>query len=131
MMCTLHCLAMPLLVVLLPSVIAVQLESEAFHLFLLIGVVPISLLSLLLGCRQHKQYKLLGVGVLGILFLVSAVLFETGHGHHHGEAAHNSHNELLEKAVTIIGSCIIAVGHFLNFRLCKKQKESCGCGSEK
>jgi len=113
--CVIHCLASPLLIVLLPSLTALQLDNEAFHIWLLAGVIPSSLFSLLMGCKQHKFYRVLIIGCCGILFLVSAVMVE---GFEHGE--------LLEKVLTVIGACIVASGHYLNFRLCRGHAQ-CEC----
>jgi len=113
--CVIHCLATPLLLVLLPSLTGLQLENEAFHSWLLMGVVPISLFSLFVGCKQHQYYKVLIIGFCGLLFLTSAIFME---GFENGE--------VLEKALTVIGACILAVGHFLNFRLCRHLNQ-CEC----
>ena len=114
-LCVMHCLLTPLLIVVLPSIMAVQLENEAFHRVLLIAVIPTSIFSLLIGCKQHKYYRLLAIGLVGLLFLISAIFMED-----------LAHGEILEKALTITGACILAVGHYLNFRLCNK-KDKCGC----
>ena len=113
--CVMHCLATPLLIVLLPSFMATQLESEAVHAWLLIGVIPTSLFSLFMGCRKHKSYRVAATVVVGLLFLMSAVLTE-------GLA----NGEILEKGLTVIGACIVGLGHYLNFRLCRKA-DQCGC----
>jgi uncharacterized membrane protein YeaQ/YmgE (transglycosylase-associated protein family) len=113
--CAVHCLASPLLIVLLPSLTALQLDNEAFHSWLLIGVIPSSLFSLLMGCKQHGFYRVLIIGLCGLLFLISAVLVE---GFEHGE--------VIEKVLTVIGACIVASGHHLNFRLCR-QHSNCDC----
>lgn len=114
-LCVIHCLASPLLIVLLPSLTALQLDNEAFHSWLLIGVIPISLFSLAIGCKQHQYYRVIIVGVCGLLFLVSAVFVEDF-----------KHGELLEKGLTMIGATIVVLGHYLNFRLCRRL-DQCGC----
>jgi len=113
--CVIHCLASPLLIILLPSLAVLQLDNEAFHIWLLMGVIPSSAFSLLMGCKQHQFYRVLVIGILGLLVLVSAVLVEDFR-----------HGELLEKVLTVIGACIVALGHYLNFRLCRDQS-SCEC----
>ena len=118
-LCVMHCLLTPLLIVFLPSILAVQLENEAFHRALLLMVIPTSVFSLLVGCKKHKHYRLLNIGLVGILFLVSATFMEG-----------LSNGELLEKVLTVIGACVLAVGHYLNFRMCNKQDE-CDCQSSK
>jgi len=113
--CVIHCLASPLLIVLLPGLTALQLENEAFHSWLLMGVIPTSLFSLFMGCKQHRSYRVIIIGICGLLFLVSAVFVE---GFDNGE--------LLEKVLTVIGACIVAVGHYFNFRLCRRHQQ-CEC----
>jgi len=113
-MCVLHCLATPLLLALLPSLSALNLESEAFHRWLLIAVIPTSLFSLAIGCKQHQYYRVLVMGALGLLVLVSAVFVED-----------LANGELLEKVLTVSGAVIIALAHIMNFRLCKKQQCEC------
>ncbi|MFQ3244626.1 MAG: hypothetical protein ACJAYF_003326 [Arenicella sp.] len=115
--CVIHCLASPLLIVLLPSLTALQLGNEAFHGWLLMGVIPSSVFSLLMGCKQHQFYRVIVIGFCGLLFLISAVLVE---GFEHGE--------LMEKVLTVIGASIVAFGHYLNFRLCRENRR-CDCDS--
>lgn len=108
-LCVVHCLATPLLLVLLPSLTALQLDNEAFHRWLLMGVIPTSLFSLFMGCKEHRSYSVLIVGLCGLLFLISAVFVE---GFENGE--------LLEKVLTVTGAIIVAAGHYLNFHLCRQ-----------
>jgi len=116
-LCVVHCLAMPILIVLLPSLTALQLENEAFHSWLLMGVIPTSLFSLLMGCKQHQRYRVLTIGLVGLLFLVSAVFVEDF-----------ANGELFEKVLTVIGACTLAIVHYMNFRLCRRlDLESCEC----
>jgi hypothetical protein len=114
--CTVHCLALPLLLILLPSLSALPLENEAFHLWLLAAILPCSAYALTLGCKQHKRYQLLFVGGVGIALLILAVtLGETLLG------------EPGEKILTLFGSIIVAVGHSLNYKLCKQPQNDCEC----
>ena len=114
-MCVIHCLATPLLLVLLPSLSTLHLENEAFHSWLLIAVIPTSLFSLAMGCKQHQYYRVLAIGILGLAVLVSAVFVED-----------LANGELLEKVLTVTGAVIVALAHYMNFRLCRKQQD-CGC----
>lgn len=113
--CTIHCLALPVILVLLPSLTALQLDNEAFHVWMLIAVLPISLYSLFMGCSQHKNYLLFIIGFIGLGFLVSAILLEELVG------------EDGEKILTLIGATIIAFVHYRNFRLCQKMETDCHC----
>jgi len=119
-LCTLHCLALPLAIVLLPSLAALPLNDEMFHIWMLIIVVPTSLIAFTLGCREHKRYRLFAFGGIGLTLMVLAVVLEEPllHDLKHGEA--------IEKFLTLIGAIIIAVGHYLNYRLCQ-DTECCDC----
>ena len=114
-LCTVHCLAMPLAAVLLPSFAAMALEDEIFHLWLLIAVFPVSAYALTMGCRKHERYRLLLIGGIGLLML-GTVSF----------AGHEQLGETLEKVLTVIGAVIIALGHYWNYRLCQNH-DACGC----
>ena len=119
-LCTFHCLALPSLLVLMPSFFANTLGSEAFHLWMILLVIPVSLYAMTLGCQQHKKTAVLFACGLGLLLLLAALFGEDHFG------------ELGEKLLTTLGSACLFFGHLLNYRLCqKKADENCGCGSEK
>ena len=108
LLCAIHCLAFPLAVVALPTVAALNLDGEVFHLWLLVVVIPASLVALCLGCRKHNNYSVLITGLTGLAILVIAAWL-----------AHDL-GETLEKALTLTGAVIIAMGHFYNHRLCQQ-----------
>ena len=114
LLCVIHCLALPLLLVLLPSTVALQLDNEAFHLWMVLAVIPSSLYALTMGCKQHRRYQFLAFGATGLFFLSLAIIGEGTIG------------ESWEKILTVLGSICIAYGHIRNFRLCQQTKE-CPC----
>ncbi|MDB2409181.1 MerC domain-containing protein [Pseudomonadales bacterium] len=63
--CAVHCLALPLMVVFLPSLVVFNLEDEASHFWMLAAVVPTSLFALTLGCKKHKKRALWQLAWLG------------------------------------------------------------------
>ena len=71
--CVLHCLALPIMLVLLPSLAALNLDNEAFHLWMVVAVLPSSIYALTMGCKQHKRYQLLVWGIVGLALLVLAL----------------------------------------------------------
>ena len=96
-LCVMHCFLTPLLLVSAPSVAMLGLDSEWFHIWMVIGVLPISLYALNRGCKEHKQSSFFRLGVVGILLLVSALFVEDKL---FGEAG--------EKILTLLGSvCIV------------------------
>ncbi len=111
LLCTLHCLALPLAIVLLPSIAALPLADEVFHLWMVFAVIPISIYALTLGCKKHKHYRLLGLGAVGLGLLIVAAF-----------VGHDLLGEFGEKTLTVIGASIIALGHFWNYRLCQEHE---------
>jgi hypothetical protein len=103
--CAIHCLAMPLLLLLLPSFVVLQLNNEAYHTAMVLIVLPTSVFALFMGCKQHKRYRLLFIGFVGLILLVLAISLG---------------NEFWEKVLTLMGSAVIAGGHYWNYRLCQQ-----------
>jgi hypothetical protein len=114
--CAIHCLVMPIILLLLPSVAALQLNNEAFHLWMIVAVVPTSIYALFIGCRRHEHYRLLVIGSLGLVFLVLAVVL-----------SEKTLGEFWEKTLTLTGAVVIAFGHYQNFRLCEQQTDCHSC----
>ena len=115
LICAIHCLALPLLLIILPSMIALQLDNEIFHTLIIITVLPVSIFALTLGYKKHKHNWLLIVGFTGLLLLVIAVIL--------GE---ETTGEFGEKLLTVLGASLVAAGHLWNFRLCQ-QLADCAC----
>ena len=108
LVCAIHCLFVPVLLVALPSLASLPLESEMFHVWMVVAVLPISIFALTLGCKKHKRYKIIFLGALGLISLISALLLESLVG------------EIGEKLLTLLGAGLIAWGHFTNFKLCQQ-----------
>ena len=106
--CALHCLAVPLFLAIFPSSALSGLGDERIHLGLLALIIPISVFSLTLGCRVHRNLTVVAVGVTGICILCFAALL-----------AHDIGGESLETAGTLLGSSIVALSHALNFKSCR------------
>ena len=107
--CIIHCLALPILTVTIPSSFSILLDDEAFHLYMLMLVLPVSVWALSSGWRKHKKRKATLFGAWGLGILVLVTFF-----------GHELFGEIGEKFVTIIGASIIAWAHYLNFNACKK-----------
>ncbi|PWS53549.1 MerC domain-containing protein [Pseudoalteromonas sp. meg-B1] len=117
LMCTVHCFATPVILALLPSFAVLQINGEQFHLWVLAVVLPTSLLALSLGCKKHKRTRYMACGVVGLAFLIIAVLLG---------------QEEAEKVLTLIGSAFIALAHWFNYQQCfKKNNENCPCSGDK
>ncbi len=108
MLCVIHCLALPLLLALLPSITALPISDERFHLALLLLILPTSTIALFLGCRRHRDHSVLVWGVSGIVVLIVTAL-----------VGHDLFGDAGEKIMTVVGAVLVAVGHIRNFRLCR------------
>ncbi len=115
LLCALHCLALPLFVLLLPTVSAVFFEGEGFHLVMVMMVLPISSFALWVGFKQHNNLKILLAGIMGLMILCLTVL-----------AGHELLGELMEKVFTLLGSSFICYSHYLNYKECQQQ-DNCDC----
>ncbi len=113
LLCAIHCLVLPIILVAMPSLVALGLQNEAFHTWMLIAVLPTSLYALTMGCKQHKRYLLLMMGCIGLALMVLAVVIGE---HLMGEAG--------EKIMTLTGAGLVACGHYFNFRLCQMGSNS-------
>ena len=111
LLCVVHCLVTPIAIVMFPALAVTFLEGESVHYALLFLVLPISLFSLLLGCRKHGQRNILLLGIFG-LFLLSLILL----------VGQETLGELGEKLSTVFGAVVIASAHFRNFKACQEKK---------
>ncbi|GGQ04849.1 MerC domain-containing protein [Shewanella litoralis] len=107
-LCVIHCVVLPFLLVLLPSLGVWQLDNEAFHSWLLIAVLPVSLYALVSGYKKHQQYRFLLIGISGLLLLLFAAVF-----------GHDTVGEAGEKVLTVLGATLVAIAHWVNFTRCK------------
>ena len=115
LLCALHCLATPVLITLLPSAIALKLDNELFHLWMLIGVVPISLFALTLGCKEHRNLGVAGAGTIGIALMCGAIIL-----------GKDILGPFGERALTLIGAGFVTGSHIRNFIICRQSKV-CDC----
>ncbi|GAA6154232.1 MerC domain-containing protein [Pseudoteredinibacter isoporae] len=113
-LCSIHCLATPVLLTLVPSLTGLVLLDEGFHRWLVLAVVPCSILSLGLGCRKHQSISVLLYGIIGIVLMLTLLVFD-----------HEVLGETMERAVSLLASLFIAGAHWQNYRLC--QQYDCSC----
>jgi len=110
LICSIHCLLLPAALVLVPTLASLPMGEEAFHKWMLLAVIPVSIAALAMGCKKHKRYQLFSYGLSGVAILVFAALF-----------GHDVLGEAGEKISTVVGSLVIVYGHFLNHKLCSQQ----------
>jgi len=101
--CLVHCLALPLLAVLLPA-FALGFGAEGdrtFHWVLLGLAVPISTLALWRGAARSAHWRWLQVGSIGLVLMLIGVL------HLFGADS--------EVPITAFGVTLLAIAHVKNF----------------
>ena len=142
--CILHCIALPVIILMIPSFASLWINNEKVHVILVLFAVPISLFAMAKSLRIHHNYKCISLAVIGLSLLIGAIFMhdinfgsESSHigheeathheeaGHkdaiHHEEVGHGHHEqggigETLETIFTVIGGLILLGAHYLNIR---------------
>ena len=141
--CILHCIALPVIILMIPSFASLWINNEKVHVVLVLFAVPISLFAMAKSLRVHHNYKCISLAVIGLSLLVGAIFMhdinfgsenhigheevahheEAGHKEatHHKEDGHRHHKhggigETLETIFTVLGGLILLGAHYLNIR---------------
>ena len=109
--CVMHCFFVPSFVVLFPAFMSIQLDNELVHYLMIWLIAPISVLALSKGFISHRRGSFLFIGMIGLFILICAVLF--------GES---NIGEAGERILTLIGSIIISLAHYKNFKICSQMR---------
>ena len=110
-LCAIHCLTLPILLSVFPALGTTLFGKESFHLLLLVLVIPLSLVALSIGCKQHKSWFVALMGVLGLGLLIFTAIY-----------GHDTFGHEGERIATLFGACLIAFGHIRNYTLCRTAK---------
>lgn len=131
MLCALHCLFFPVLLVILPIFGMNFLLNATAEKAFVVGSVIMAAISICWGYKIHKRWKALLLYVAGAILLISATFF-MNHSHVHsssipaneytvsissftGNAPQNNYFSLI---LLVLGGLGIASSHLLNKRLC-------------
>ena len=106
--CTIHCLALPFIVVMLPSLAVFNLEDEIYQLWMVVAVIPTSVYALTMGCKKHKKTSVIVLGAVGLAIIITATWL-----------GHDVLGETGEKVFSVLGAVIIALEHWINYQLCR------------
>ena len=146
--CILHCIALPVIILMIPSFASLWINNEKVHVILVLFAVPISLFAMAKSLRVHHNYKCISLAIVGLSLLVGAIFMhdinfgsesshigheevahheEAGHKEatHHEEDGHGHHEhggigETLETIFTVIGGLILLGAHYLNIKSINK-----------
>ncbi|WP_116366969.1 MerC domain-containing protein [Parahaliea mediterranea] len=118
--CAIHCLLLPLAVVMLPALAGTAFGDERFHQWMLLVVIPTSAFALTMGCRRHRNFGVLIPALAGLALLTLAVLF-----------GHDLLGDDGEKIASLTGALLIAISHLRNHTLCRRsQCDDCDTRNE-
>ncbi|MGE3682785.1 MAG: MerC domain-containing protein [Bdellovibrionales bacterium] len=106
MVCIVHCLLTPLLVILVPFV-GESLAHSWFHVLIALLVVPVAIWALWTGYRRHHQARVLGLGAIGLAFIAAAFF---------------THDHRLEREYLfmVMAGVFLAAAHYSNLRVCRQ-----------
>ncbi|MEO0500023.1 MAG: MerC domain-containing protein [Pseudomonadota bacterium] len=102
LLCLVHCLLLPFVIVLIPSLTTVLTLPEEAHIWALAFAVPTSGIALWLGYFRHRRTWPVMAVMAGLLFLVSGVVAPS--------------TERAETLLTVIGALTLSIGHAMNWR---------------
>lgn len=108
LLCAVHCLVLPAALIMLPALAASAFGDELFHQWMLVAVLPTSLIALTMGCRRHRNMNVIAIGLPGLIVLTLTVFF-----------GHDTLGETGEKIASLLGASLIALSHFRNHTLCR------------
>lgn len=108
-LCIIHCIALPVLIFVVPTFAATYLENdESFHQVLLALVVAAALLAFIPGFRLHRKIRPVLWCFGGLAFLSFSAFF-----------AHDTLGHEAEPYIAILGSLGLVRAHYINHKLCK------------
>ena len=106
LLCMVHCLFSPILLILIPSLSGVfAFNDELFHLWLVYAVVPVSSIAMLIGYLHHRSQRVFLIGARGLIMLILTAFW-----------GHELLGKFAEMAFTVLGSSIIAYSHIRNYQ---------------
>ena len=117
--CAIHCILLPVIATLIPLFAITiqhghQLHEFWFHQFILVFILPVSIIGLITGFRSHRQWLPIVIAIIGLLILLSNALF----------AGYLISNHIIphegEMILTITGGVIHSIGHILNLLATRK-----------
>jgi hypothetical protein len=106
--CLVHCLALPVLLVVFPLLVGTVISHETFHQVLLWVIVPTSVAAILVARRTHPDNRVLLLVGTGMLILIISAFW-----------AHDLGDPRIEIALNIVGGLTLAGGHIRNVRVCR------------
>lgn len=102
LLCLVHCLALPVLILALPAVTVWVSVPESAHAVVLALAIPASAVALTFGFRAHHAGMPTAIALIGLALLCFGVF--------------GAESERAETIATVIGGLLLAFAHALNLR---------------
>jgi hypothetical protein len=107
-LCALHCLLTPLVILSIPFIARYYLDHPMFHIIMATTIIPVGLVAFGAGIRHHKNWMVLALGLPGLV-LVSVTPY----------LVHILNMPLNEQILMVIGSVLLVWAHLLNRKSCQ------------
>lgn len=131
--CAVHCLLTPILIMAIPIIATSFFVHQDFHLWMIFLVLPTTVFSVFMGCRNHKDRVVLALSAIGLSVLLFALIQERVCYASEGDVAVFSADcetcarDLSAEPIPLqagvwlnaIGGVFLASAHIRNFRLCR------------
>ena len=108
LLCAIHCLIVPIALVMGPIGPMPHIEDEVFHRLLIWVVVPAAVVAFGIGCLDHKDKWVALLGTLGLVTMTGSLLF-----------LHDAIGESGERIAATLGAALLIAAHARNFQLCR------------
>lgn len=110
-LCLVHCLALPMLLVAAPTLAGLAWLPHEFHLMAFAFAVPTSAVALMMGYRRHQRTRPVLVASAGLALLGLGALGADG---------------TAETLLSLAGALLLGAGHGLNWRALRHRQSPCG-----
>jgi uncharacterized membrane protein YfcA len=107
-LCFIHCVLTPVAVSILAVGAHYLPSEEKVHRILTVFVAALGAVATLFGYRRHRRSRILLLMSCGLLLIFAGAYF-----------GNRLPSHLAEVAVTMMGSCFMISGHFLNHTFCR------------
>lgn len=114
LLCILHCLFTPILVLISP-LFGTVLSHSYFHILIAVIVFPLAIVALWRGYKIHHTKRTLYLGGMGLVFVLAALIS--------GELAEEIHRPA-EITLMVIAGILLSLAHYLNLKSCRAHRHT-------
>ncbi len=111
--CLLHCMFIPSFLIVSSGTLSVSIDNEFVHFAILYMALPVSIYALLSGLKNHKDFLIFLIGIIGLTILLITAYSEELFGY------------IYTIVFTFIGSVLVVSAHIRNYKMCKQLECDC------